>query len=152
LLSVIAGVWWDYYKGAIEFKGERWTNSVSADALTKYGVSVVKTELKPGFSVEQDVIHRLGGNSGGQAVNLTLLRGASPVILLGFDMQATGGKKHWFGDHPGHLDRLQSFYDWVTAMDAAAESAAAPIINCSRVTALKSYPRTPLAQCLPASP
>jgi hypothetical protein len=145
-------LWWDHYSGVPDFTGEKWTNSVSADAGTKYGVQVVKIETKQGFSSDPELIHRLGGNGGGQAVNLALLRGAAPVVMLGFDMQATGSRKHWFGDHPGRLNRLQSFVDWVSAMDAAAPSAPVPVINCSRVTALKSYPRMPLAQCLPASP
>lgn len=135
--------WWDHYNGVPEFAGEKWTNSVAADAGRKYGIRVVPIENRPGFSEDPERIYRLGGNSGGQAVNIALLRGAGTVYLLGFDMQATGGRKHWFGDHPGELNRLQNFADWVKAMDGAYQGLGGRvrIINCSASSALQAYAR-----------
>lgn len=146
-------LWWDHYKGVPEFSGEKWTNSVSADAGMKYGVRVVDMENGlPGYSMDPAKIRRLGGNGGGQAANIALLRGAAPVLLLGFDMMAPGGRKHFFGDHPGPLNRGQNFAGWIDAMDRAYPGIAGrQVINCSRQTALKAYPRAALAECLPAS-
>jgi hypothetical protein len=139
--------WWDYHGGVPEFAGEKWTCDKTAAA--KYGLLHVVLVPGEGYSRDRAKIHRLGGNGGGQAANIALLRGAWPVLLLGFDMQPTGGKKHWFGDHPKPLDRAQNFVGWKQAMDAAALDC---ITNCSRETALTAYRRGRIQECLPAAP
>lgn len=58
-----------------------------------------KVEHKSGLSGKDDALTH-GGNSGYQAVHLAYLLGATKIILVGYDMQHTGGKRHWFGDHP----------------------------------------------------
>lgn len=94
---------------------------------------------------------RFGGNSGFQAVNIAALMGAKRIVLLGFDMQATGGKRHWFGDHPGVLNKASKYWEWAKAMDAAAPhyaKAGIEIVNCSRQTALTAYPRARIEDVL----
>jgi hypothetical protein len=99
--------------------------------------------------VHEGVI-RQGGNSGFQAVQLAILFGAARVILLGYDMQATGGKLHWHGNHAGIgnpvVDRMPRWIDAFRAMAMAVRGV--EIINATRETALRCFPCVPLEECL----
>lgn len=106
---------------------------------------------KPGLG--KDRLHT-GGNSGYQAVNLAYLLGASRICLLGYDMQPTGGKTHWHGDHkklsnptPGSYKRWRQHFTRLH-QDLVAEGV--ELINCTRETAL-TVPRMELEQCLKES-
>ena len=92
------------------------------------------------------------GNSGAACVALALESGARRVILLGFDCQATGGKKHWHGDHPPQLGNANAMPKWMAKFDKLArDKSGHEIINCSRETALTCWPRMPLAEALALS-
>lgn len=85
---------------------------------------------------------RTGRNSGYQAINLAVHLGAQRVLLLGYDMQRTGGKEHWHEDHPNRTRSpypqfRQSFAKIVEPLKAAGVE----VINCSRETALECFPR-----------
>lgn len=142
--------WWQHHGGVPDFAGEKWCGDREAHRV--YGIPLANTTRMPaGYSFDPETLGRLGGNSGGQAVNLAILRGADPVVMLGFDMQATGGRKHWFGDHPGRLNRRQHFGEWVAAMDGGYRTLVARgirVINASRETALKAYPRMTIQEAL----
>lgn len=141
--------WWAHHLPSMEFAGERWTSA--RFAVDAYGIVKVPVESsgRRGFSFKPASIHGGGGNSGFQALNVALLRGANPICLLGFDMQATDGKKHWFGCHPGALNRYQHFARWVKEINYAAAGAAKAgirIVNCSRSTAITAYERAPIQE------
>lgn len=99
------------------------------------------------FGVSGDGLHPeyivWGSNGGHQAMCLAYLKGAGREFLLGYDMQRTGGKNHWFGDHEGFTNGKYS--DFVPhfdkmAMDCAREGL--PVINLTRETALTQFPRS----------
>ena len=90
---------------------------------------------------------REGGNSGYQAINLAFHFGAARIVLLGFDMQRTGGQMHWFGNHPGKLHVPSPYKDWVLRFNQLAadlRDAGVEVLNCSRETALECFERVPL--------
>lgn len=102
------------------------------------------------LSLEAGVIAQ-GGNSGQQAIGLAHQFGAARVLLLGYDMQRTGGKAHWHGNHPAPLGNAGKLAAWPAAMNKLAAVAAGiglEIINCSRETALTCFPRRELSECL----
>jgi hypothetical protein len=149
--------WWRAHDGVMGFRGEKWCPDEATAKEFGCRPIDVRAPDKTGdvtnnaFSTDPAILHRMGGNSGGQALNMAILRGASPIYLLGFDMQPTGGRKHWFGDHPSSLRKSQNFDSWRRALDAAYPQAAAlgvEIVNCSRETALTAYPRASIANCL----
>jgi hypothetical protein len=149
LLYAADWAWWDHYDGVMGFQGEKWT--CDERAAREFGLNFIPVAARgDGFSHDPAVLHRMGGNGGGQLANLVYLRGAAPIYWLGFDMQPTGGKKHHFGDHPKPLNRGQNFTGWRQAMDAAAPDilSRVPITNCSRESALTAYPRALIADCL----
>lgn len=94
-----------------------------------------------------------GGNSGFQAVNLAAACGAAKIILTGFDMQHTSGKKHFHPDHRGELtnpDRVMLRNSAAILDSRAAELAArgVRVINATHHTALKKFERMDIKAAL----
>lgn len=100
------------------------------------------------FSTQQNAL-ATGRNSGFQAMNLAALAGAARILLLGYDMKARDKQLHWFGDHPVPTapHTIAGFRDGFKAL-AKAMPAGLQIINCSRDTALKCFPRADLESAL----
>lgn len=144
--------WWDHYfpKLATGFPGELWT--VSEGARDLYGLAWVMSADQSGLSKDPTMIHT-GRNSGTQAVALAHLFGARRIVLLGFDMAATNGRAHWHGDHPKGLGNgAQGRYSvWIRSLELVAQDAkrdGLQIINASRRTALRCFPRVELEEAL----
>ena len=90
-----------------------------------------------------------GGNGGFQALNLVLRWGARRVILTGVDC----GGEHWHGAHGAGLHNPQqtTFDKWIRAFNNAAadlKKRGVNVVNCSRQTALKCFPRARLEDVL----
>lgn len=138
--------WWNEYSAQIGPGPELWTTSTEAARV--YGLNRVNGEAGGGISSLPNTI-RLGGNSGFQALGLALLFGAARVILLGYDMQLTGGRSHWHGNHArlGNPQRAK-IANWVKSFDQVASAAKVPIVNATRETALQCFPRNDLHACL----
>ncbi len=91
------------------------------------------------------------GNSGACAIALAVAGGASKVVLIGFDCQATGGQVHWHGDHPKGLTNAASMKRWPSQFKAVAQDAhkqGVKVINASRQTALNCFKRQALEAAL----
>lgn len=94
-----------------------------------------------------------GANSGFQAVNLAALAGAAKIVLTGFDMQHTGGRKHWHADHTNGLGNPPAT---MLSGSAAILDQHAPILerrgitvlNATRETALRCYRRVSMGEAL----
>lgn len=143
--------WWDLHINALrlhKFTGELWTcNSL---AHRKYGITHIHARNAPGLSLWPGVIHH-GGNGGYQAIGLAHQFGAARVLLLGYDMQQTAGRVHWFGDHPQGLNNAQGLAKWPQRFEQLAEqlqSAGVEVINCTSETALRCFKRKTLAEAL----
>lgn len=139
--------WWDHHNGAQAFSGERWT--LDERAARRWRLNYVASNRRgKGFDLSGAGIHT-GDNSGFQAINLALLMGARRVVLLGFDMQATGGRRHWFGNHPGAMNKEHPYKVWLAAFDEAARlHPELDIINATRETALIAWPRMTIEEAL----
>jgi hypothetical protein len=126
---------------------ELWTQCQRAQ--TKFNLNRIEGVSKPGLG--RSIIH-FGGNSGYQAMNLAFIFGITKMILLGFDMQRTHDKVHFFGRHPYHrLDRdgpsEHTMTRWVQNFEIFARdlvSEGVEVINASRETALRCFPRQAL--------
>lgn len=140
--------WWEHHEGAPHFCGQKWTQDEAS--AKKYNLNWVAGNWHHGISRDPGYIC-YGWNSGFQALNLSFLMGAKRIILLGFDFQRTDGKRHWFGDHPGDLNKDSEYHKWIRSMELAApryEAAGAKIINASRATALNCFRKMKLEDCL----
>lgn len=146
--------WWKHHGGVPAFTGERWSQHKGAASwpaeAEAVGIRVIRSAPNAGVSTDPSLIHT-GANSGFQALNLAILAGASRILLLGYDMQATDGRTHWFGDHPGPLKRTSPYALFRKSFDDAAEQIArlgVEVINCSSQTSLTCFPRVALLEVL----
>jgi len=143
--------WWKVYGGQVRGDFELWTTSYEAARI--FDLYRVRGEGGGGISKKPGTI-RLGGNSGFQALGLALYFGAAKVVLLGYDMQATGGKLHWHPDHKGipthHLGNPvpEKMKEWCRHFADLAAQTTVPIYNATRTTALKCFPRVALEESL----
>jgi hypothetical protein len=94
-----------------------------------------------------------GGNGGFQALNLAVQFGASPILLVGFDMRIDLGE-HW---HPRHYPPLSNPHPndnlprWRAALDGAdgvLNSLGVKVANCSAVSLLKAYPKMTVQEAM----
>lgn len=139
-------MWWHTYGQALPGEPELWTTNREAARI--YGLNYIRGEVGGGVSKEANSI-MMGGNSGYQALGLALHFGAAVVILLGYDMQLTGGRAHWHANHAEignpREDRMR---DWRRRFEELSHQTKVPIFNASRETALKCFPRVDLALTL----
>lgn len=91
------------------------------------------------------------GNSGAGAISLAARGGAKRIILLGYDCQHTGGKRHWHEDHPdrmGNADHKALKLWGANFSKLAQDYSDVEIINCSRQTALQCFEQKKLEEVL----
>lgn len=139
LLYACDGVWWKHYLAEVRstFKGSCWTQQ--QDKAAEYGINLIRSRRSKGLSKDVGWINQ-GENSGYQAIGLAYWSGAARVYLLGFDLK--GG--HWHGDHPGTLNKVNRFSQWLKNFELLAQDCAAvgfEVVNCTPQSALKSFPR-----------
>jgi hypothetical protein len=139
--------WWKWHDGVPSFTGLRYSLQAAAAA---YDVSVLENTGPRGIERAPTGL-RTGDNGGYQALNLAVHLGATRIVLLGYDMQRTDNKSHWFGEHPGGgQSPYGSFIAAFDALAASGELAAVgvEVVNCSRQTALTCFPCRPLEDVL----
>lgn len=115
-----------------------------------YGLTLVKVQPGNGLSDTPGRIYS-GLNSGHQAISVAYQKGATKIILLGYDMQHTGGKTHWHGDHPRGLTNAEGIEVWrrhFTPLARALELKGVTVVNCSAETALTCFKRERLENAL----
>jgi hypothetical protein len=137
--------WWKWHKGVPEFEGLKFTLT----SPVWQGVRLLKNTGAAGLEVKPHAI-RNGRNSGYQAINVAFHLGAKRILLLGYDMQrGPGGKSHWHGEHP--MVQRSPFSSFVQMFDTIVDPLkkhGVEVINCSRETALKCFPRMTITEAL----
>lgn len=135
--------WWKKENGAPSFHGMRFSLEERA---SKYGCRILRPGPEDGLSDDPMVLNT-GENSGYSAINLAVLLGAKTIFLLGYDMKSgADGRTHWFGNHdngygePPYARHLSHFPSLVAPLAQRGVS----VINCTRDTALLTFPRVPL--------
>jgi hypothetical protein len=155
VLYACDGAWFEQRQGCQDFAGERWTShglspkNDKTRIADRFGLRVVEGADRPGFSLDPGVIH-YGNNSGYQAANLAILFGADPIVLVGFDMRAVDGKRHFFGNHKAPLSDSGKYSVWIANFAQAGKMLGARprIINATPGSALTSFPMMPLSEAL----
>lgn len=148
VLYAADAMYWRSSPTAMQFAGERWASD--ADGPLDPSIRRVRVVAGRGLSRRREHLHS-GGHSGYQAINFAFLRGAARIVLLGYDMQCSGGRRHWHPDHPAPLKNTSNFAGRIRAMQQlAADLAAAGVecINCTRDTALPWFQRSTLERVL----
>ena len=108
--------WWDQYKGAHLFSGEKWS------AAFVNGTR----RIRQGFEK----------NSGLLGIMVAVEKGAKEIYLFGFDMK--GG--HFFGHHPEPLNNPnKKQFERFKAQFSKYKPVGVKIINCNQDSALECY-------------
>jgi hypothetical protein len=117
--------WWRVHPEALKFKGRKFCG------MGYPGCERIKYEGR--FTI--------GLNSGLQAMRVAVKLGASRLLLLGFDMHATGGA-HFFGEHPAPLQNTKPgrFNIHIHQFDKWEADQAVNVINCTPGSALLRFP------------
>ncbi len=150
VLYACDGRWWDAKRPLEGQTSPRLQVSQDQDACVRYGLTYVASMGGAGLCRTPGVLHQ-GLNSGYQAMNLAYHLGATRMALLGYDMQRTGGRSHWFGDHPAGLQVPSPYLEFAARFPALADdlrSEGVQVINCSRETALACFPRATIQSIL----
>jgi len=133
--------WWHRYHAEAPDHKEKVTGSPQAAEL--YGLTLAHVVPGSGLSTKPGTVYS-GLNSGHQAIQWAYQSGASAIYLLGYDMQHTGGRRHWHGDHPPGLTNAEGIQGWVPKFAPLAKALAlvgVPVVNCSTETALTCFER-----------
>jgi len=138
--------WWRAHKGAESFWGHKFSleNSGYSDVYQLHdsgnsGIDFLWPNIKT------------GKNGGYQALNLAVHFGCRKIILIGYDMQHTNGKKHWHPDHPKKLNNAQCVAIWPQYFKEAAlilKEKGIEVINCTIETALKCFKQADIRDVL----
>lgn len=145
--------WWqaNFAQLAFSFRGQLW--SVSQGARDEFGVRWVKGIKGSGLSSDPSCIVE-GLNSGYQAIGLAHAFGAARVVLLGYDYSfGPNGEKHHHPDHPCGMgnplaSRLPEWRRHMATLAASARQVGLEVVNASRRTALRCFPRVELEDAL----
>lgn len=152
VLYACDGKWWRHHQGVPEFAGLKiGLDAGNRRAMAGLGdVNLLRHTGTDGLELDPTAL-RTGKNSGYQAINLAVHLGAVRILLVGYDLQRTGGQSHFFGDHPKPLRSETPFALFVRHFATIVQPLKAigvTVINCSRQTALTCFPRQSLAEAL----
>lgn len=105
---------WDEYM-PIDHPCEKWTTN--PHAAKKHGINWIDEMWGEGLCENPNIIHH-GHGSGYSLVGMAHKKGATRVLLLGYDLKYsqnydglqrnTGGPRHYFGEYPKHLQHWPS--------------------------------------------
>lgn len=129
------------------FRGQKWTQCEAW--RDRDGWRWARGIGGDGLSLDPTIIH-WGGNSGFQACNLAVHFGIRKLILLGFDMRIAG-KRHFFGDHPGAMNKDSPYRRFIRHFEQSAgcfQAAGVTVINATPGSALTCFPMIELEQAL----
>lgn len=138
--------WWRMWGEDLKEKRpnlESWTQcEVSAK---DFDLKHIKGKFAKGLSVGSEIIH-FGHNSGFQLLNLAFLMGCNKFILAGYNMQAVGGSRHYFGEHPDGLSRTSPYPRFIESFATVQPEIKPLIVNCTPQTALTIFRRNDLEE------
>ena len=136
--------WWHREGPRLTFPGLRYT----LDHEARHWASVLRRDREMGLSSDPGKLC-LGYHSGYQAINLAVHLGARRIVLLGYDIQKTGGKDHFFGAHPHkNPPPYDLFMSRFPSIVEPLEARGISVVNASRETALTIFPRLPIDEAL----
>lgn len=141
--------WWQHNDEAVRAttRAARWAGD--AAAAVRFGTARLALEEGCGAHALPGYAYTGNGNGGYQAIQLARHLGARVIVLLGFDCQHTGGRKHWHEDHPRPMqnpspERMTKWREAFPALARDLDADSVAIFNCSRETAIACIPRARL--------
>jgi len=124
----------------------QYRNTKERDYARNNGLTATLSADNKGLGYDR--IHQ-NMNSGAQAINLAFLQGATAIRLLGYDMQNTDGRAHWFNDRPEGLSVGSNYSVFIHNFDKLArdlDREGVIVENYTRFTALHQFPKRHLCE------
>jgi hypothetical protein len=143
-----ASRWWSSAgPNLTAYTGLRYT----LDPRAAQWATVLKNTGESGFDPDPSCL-RTGRNSGYQAICVAVHLGARRIVLLGFDMSTARGH-HWFGEHQhGIPPPVAAFIPFFDSLVAPLVERNIDVVNASRETELRTFPRVALEDALALVP
>lgn len=153
LFAIDDSFWDDCYEEARAAMPQAELVTSTLVAARKYPLKHIPALREVGLSPKRGwlCVGANSANSGTGAISLAYEFGAWRIVLLGLDMQATGGRQHWYEDPRSYPSYEPRFPLWIADLNALAvglEAAGVSAINASRATALTCFRMMPLEQAL----
>jgi hypothetical protein len=149
---------WLRTQGCPDYQGEKWSSHDDGSnnklaAARDYGVKLCNGKAGSAFSLDPGHIH-YGSNSGFQAINLTILFGATRIVLVGFDMRVVDGRRYFCKPHPTQAGQRIDYGKFSEIFGYAARKLppTIKIINCTPNSALRAFPLMSLEDGLTSHP
>lgn len=141
--------WWGWHGGVPSFTGAKWSleHSAWSNRTSKKFADVQRLKnAGPDGLCREPTGLKNGRNSGYQAINLAFLYGAKRIVLLGYDMQRSGGKTHFFGDHQyaASSPPFDQFRRRFQSIVKPLAKSGVTVINSTRRSVLECFPKQPL--------
>lgn len=113
------------------------------------GIITLYNAGERGLSLEPDTICT-AENSGGAAINVAVLLGATRILLLGYDMGIDAkGRRHFYDTGATWVNSpFPKFRKLIATMADPLKAAGIEVVNCSRQTALECFPTGRLEDAL----
>lgn len=144
--------WWRTYQPrAMEFVGLKMSciNGLKLDGLHQLALSPrAPYDPRPTHVVS-------GGNSGYQAIHVAAHFGATRILLVGFDMRESNGRRHYFGRHPPALNSRGKFDRWIrniVKLAGALDALGVHVVNCTPGSAIRGIRTSTLDAEFPTEP
>lgn len=137
--------WWKEYAFHVSnnFTGkEKWT--LSSSAARNYKLNLVETNPKRFQGLSDAPLISNNMITGARLINLVMHREPSAILLLGYDMNKTDDKVHFFGDHPPHMNNFPHMENFIPIFDAIAKDSKIPIYNCNKNSAITAFDKVNL--------
>lgn len=126
-----------------------WWQVHGEEARRTFTGSMVSPQKVPGVRRDFGWFPAEKTNSGAMALVVAARMGARRIVMLGYDCQHTGGRTHWHGSHPAGLSDAVSVDLWPAQFRAVLPRlAGVEVVNASRETALRVFPRQTLEEAL----
>lgn len=146
--------WFPRHRGVPTFAGRK--VAIYPDPTGRYNpfarypaIQVLRNTGDEGLELAPDGL-RTGKNSGYAAINLAVHLGATRIVLLGYDMAISStGATHFDNQFRGPR-RYADFRPRYQTLVAPLRAAGVTVINCSRKSALRCFPRVQLQVALAA--
>lgn len=133
--------WWEYH-GADCLRElpptcHSWTQATKASMKLK--VNHIPGFHNPGFYLKDSSHIHFGSNSGFQLLNLAYHYGIRKFILLGYNMGPVNSKRHFFGNHPGNMNKESPYDVFKIAFNQIQPDIKGAIVNCTVNSALTCF-------------
>jgi hypothetical protein len=132
------------------FRGQKVT--IKHDPVAKGpDIFTLKNDGGEGISSKPDAV-RTGSNSGYQAMNIAILSGGNPVLLVGYDMRFHGSRGHSHNGHPLKMpeEAYRNYAKNFVSVQIPLAALGVRVVNCTPGSAITSFPHGDLEQELKA--